>query len=146
MIIDLLKNNSLYSNILFVDAFNFLKKKDLLILEVGDYKINGDMVFAKVREYDTKDRNKAKWEAHKKYIDLHYIVSGTEHIGYAITNEMQNISYIEEKDQMVLDGTGDFFKLKEGYFSIFYPYEAHMPAVFFDKSEYVKKIIIKIKT
>lgn len=147
MIIDLFKNNSFYNNInhLFIDAFNFLKKKDLLTLEIGDYEINKDIIFAKVREYETQNKNKARWEAHKKYIDLHYVVSGTEYIGYAQANEMQKINYIKEKDQQVLGGIGEFYKLKCGYFSILYPHEAHMPAVFLDKPEYVKKIIIKIK-
>jgi hypothetical protein len=64
-------------------AFNFLKSNDLPGLEIKRYDIDGDNLFAPVSEYMTKNEEDAKYEAHQKYIDIQYVVSGKELIGVA---------------------------------------------------------------
>ncbi len=147
MIIDSFKKISIYKNssISITKAFNFIKNSDLLNIKVGDYEIVGEDIFAKVREYETRAIQDNNCEAHKKYIDLHYTVSGMEYIGYTFTNSLQEVDYIKVKDQIILEGSDDFLQLKKDCFSIISPHEAHMPAVYLKEPEHVKKIIIKIK-
>ena len=47
-------------------------------LEVKRYDIDGDNLYATVSEYITKNEEDAKFEAHQKYIDIQYVISGKE--------------------------------------------------------------------
>ncbi len=64
-------------------GFAYLQNADLAGLEPGRVEIDGDQVFAFVQEYTSKPMEQGRWEAHVKYIDIQYIVSGEEQIGYA---------------------------------------------------------------
>lgn len=62
----------------FVDEFNKNKLDD------GTYEIDGKRVFAMVQSYRTKQQTpEMMFEAHKKYIDLQYIINGIEKIRWA---------------------------------------------------------------
>lgn len=147
MIIDVLKNAQLYYglNQNFSTAFKFLYENDFNKIKPGDYEIGGNKIYVKVKEYDTKTGKKDYWEAHRQYIDIQYIAEGEEYIGYSNINKMRECQYIEEKDQIVLEGQGDFFKIEKDFFTILFPQDAHMPAVAMGKPLSVKKIIIKVK-
>src|SRR5215212_8148883 len=62
-------------------AFAFLKEQDLNALSKGKHAIDGENVFATIQEAATKDFDSTKWESHRKYIDLQYVVSGEERMG-----------------------------------------------------------------
>lgn len=146
MILDSLKNYVLYKNIspFFMEAFDFLKSNKLNKIKAGNYEIKGNDVFVKIRDYETKNKDLAVWESHRDYIDIHYVIDGAEYIGYSNIFEMKKKEYIIEKDQFVLQGLGDYFILNKGFFSIFFPCDAHMPAVHLYKPKKVKKAIIKV--
>lgn len=76
MVTDVLQNAHLYQtlNPLFTTAFKFLLKKDFFTVENGKYQIDGDNIFAIINEYETKDKNECEVEAHKKHIDIQYVV------------------------------------------------------------------------
>ena len=59
-------------------AFKFLKNNDLAKLELKRYDIDGDDLFATVSEYMSKNEETTKFEAHRKYIDIQYVISGKE--------------------------------------------------------------------
>ena len=52
--------------------------------------------------------------------------------------------YSEEKDVMFLNGTVDKIKADNKTFLIFYPQDAHMPALSIKENKKVKKAIFKI--
>src|SRR5580704_4265576 len=83
MIFDKIENYAIYENIspLIKKAFEYLKQTDFSGMENGKYVVDGDDVFAILQEYDTKNDAHAKLEAHRKYIDVQYIISGEEFIG-----------------------------------------------------------------
>ncbi|MEI8225577.1 MAG: YhcH/YjgK/YiaL family protein, partial [Bacteroidota bacterium] len=64
-------------------AFTFLNESDLTKLEVKRYDLDGDNVYALISEYLTKNNEDARYEAHQKYIDIQYVISGKEQIGVA---------------------------------------------------------------
>jgi YhcH/YjgK/YiaL family protein len=126
-------------------ALKYLKYTDLINLKVGKHEIDGKNIFAVVSEYETKNVEQGKWEAHRKYLDIQYVVSGKEKIGYAQINEMKmNIEYNEDKDVIFLEGKGDFLSVNAGTFALFAPEDAHMPGVTSGTLQGVKKIVIKI--
>jgi len=148
MIVDELKNARKYCSInhAFEKAFMFLERNDLSKMADGKYEIEGDGIYASLSRYDTKSSEKSLWEAHKKYIDIHLVVSGVERIGYSQQERlMSSQDYNDEKDVMLLAGTGDFVTIKPGMFAIFFAGEAHMPGTIIDTSQAVTKVVIKVK-
>ena len=85
MILDLIENYILYSqsgnNI--ARAFDYLVGNEYAGLQSGKHQIVGDEVFAIINEYETKPAEGGFYEAHRDYIDLQYMVSGSEMIHLA---------------------------------------------------------------
>ncbi len=124
---------------LFRTAFAFLRNYDNL--ECGRYPLENG-IFALVQRYTAKQESVCKWEAHKKYIDLQYIVKGRETICTAYENEMTlTVPYHAEKDISFYEGNGSRQELKEGEFLILFPWDAHKPAI--GEGE-IEKIVLKI--
>ena len=148
MIIDKFKNINLYSGLSegINKAINFLQQTDFSNFKPGRVEIDNDNIFALLNKYQTKNPDDCKLEAHKKYIDIQYILSGSELIGYAPLNNQTVIEkYSEEKDVAFFEGETSLMKLDEGMFAIFFPDDLHKPCV---KSntipETVQKIVVKI--
>lgn len=130
----------------FKRAFQFLINNDLKELPVGRYDIQGEDVFAMVQEYETKAEEEGKYEAHKKYIDIQYMVEGEEKVGYAFVENLETcLPYDSEKDFMLLEGNKEFFGLRNNEFYIFFPEDAHMPGIAKENKTKVKKVVIKVK-
>lgn len=148
MIIDKLSNSQLYSSIgeRINKAFTYLKQTDFSNIELGKYKIDSDNIFCLVNEYNTKDESEGKLEAHKKYIDVQFVVKGRELMGYAPLENQKIINeYNEQNDITFFEGERSFTKVEAGMFAIFFPNDLHMPGINVGDSEFVKKIVIKVK-
>lgn len=146
LIIDHLGNADRYValGLLFKQAFDFLRTTDLNALEPGRYSLAGDALFALAQVYHTKPVSEGFWEAHRRYIDLQFIVQGIERIGYAPLHRMQLASYDEQRDLSVLKGEGDLLTLTKDCFMLLWPEDAHMPGLQADQSGPVRKIVFKI--
>ncbi len=123
-------------------ALRFLRQ-DLRALPDGRADISGDKVFALIQQYSTKAREAGFWEAHRKYIDVQYMVSGTELIGYAPIKAMQEQEYDPQRDLAKLTGQGNYIELTAGSFMILFPHDVHMPGIMQQQSTHVKKIVVK---
>lgn len=148
MIVDKLENAAIYKKISpnLAKAIEFLQTANLDSMAVGKYPIDGENVIANISEYKTKEINLAKWEAHKQYIDIQYLVKGKEIIGFAQLSDMVvTEEYNAEKDVMFLKGEGNYVTIKNPVFTIFFPQDVHRPCVLIDKNELVKKLVIKVK-
>ena len=146
MIIDNLNCASMYYNLSprLEAALKWLQKTNLLELPLGRHDILGDECYALVQEYETKPVEDGYWEAHQKYIDVQYLATGSELMGYAnIDSLAPTEDYDKSKDKLVLDGDGDFFLVTAGNFVIFAPQDAHMPGITLENPELVKKIVVK---
>ena len=145
MIIDTLNNSDKYTTIHkeFKTVFDYLKTHNLAELECGRHEIKGKEVFFNLQEYETKPVQKL--EAHRKYIDIQLVVSGEEYMGYTnIDKTSIQEEYDEEKDVMFLNGSVDKLKADNKTFLIFFPEDAHMPALCVNGTQKVKKAIFKI--
>ena len=148
MILDKLENAAKYFSLSngIKQALNFLQKTDLINAAEGRHEIDGDNVYALINNYNTKDPAEAHPEAHRKYIDVQYVVSGSELIGYSVFNGQRIFKeYDAEKDFMLYDDISFFMKLNPGMFAIFYPDDLHMPGIMIDEPKPVKKVVIKVK-
>ncbi len=112
----------------------------------GKYPIDGDRVFAMVQSYTTSPAEKRKYEAHKKYIDLQYILTGEERI-YHLPVSLLTVTepYNEAKDMAKLTGPDDqALILRPGDFAILFPHDGHKPNCSNGKDRAVRKIVLKI--
>ena len=130
----------------FGKAFDFLQKNDLENIELGQHDISGDQVFAIVQDYITKDQSESKFEAHKKYIDIQYIISGKETIYWRHLSTLKDGDGYSDKDDAETWGAsgGVPIEVEEAYFVILYPHDAHMPCCHWGNPKAVKKVVIKI--
>lgn len=129
-------------------GFEFLINSDLENLEDGRYEIMGDEIFANVQSLKTKPTQEQKWEVHRDYIDIQYVIKGREKMGYGILEDFKKITipYDKEKDVEFLDGEKyNYVKVNQGDFVVFYPNDVHAPMLAYDNSEDIKKVIVKVK-
>ena len=149
MIIDKIENAHIYTNISerISKSFEYIKATDLKTLPAGKYPIDGDNIFALVSEYKTKIESEGKLEAHRKYFDVQYVISGEELMGYAPLGNQQILEpYKEENDIVFFSGDKSFTKVTAGMFAIFFPEDVHMPGISTGKISDVKKLVIKVRT
>ena len=146
MIIDRINNAHLYYSVhpRFKQAFEYIQQIDVNTIADGRHEIDGDSMYALVQSYNTKLKEQGFWEAHRRYIDLQYVVQGAEGMGYANINHLQQGEYDAKKDFLPLFGEGDLVTLKSGCFVLLLPEDAHMPGMAVGESAPVKKIVIKI--
>lgn len=151
MICDNLRNCETYYGInsRFEQAFDFIKKAVAENYPVGRYEIDGDNLYAMVQEYNTNLLANAKFEGHKRYIDIQYIVSGEELMKVAdISKVTASTEYDAGKDCGFFENAGDASVLlvQQGEYAIFFPQDIHMPGVApNDKPAAARKIVVKVK-
>ncbi len=126
-------------------VFEFMKQ-DLSGLEVGKYPLAGEQAFAMISEYQTKQPENAKWEAHKKYIDLQYLISGEEKMGLLSLEKAVDAQEYNETKDLIFYGAndGDYYLANPDVFFLFFPTDVHRPSMQTDESKPVKKVVIKI--
>ena len=148
MIIDKIENAHLYKNIgdRIKKSFDYIMQTDLKNLQPGKYEIDGENIFALVSEYETKLESEGKLEAHRKYIDVQYVIEGEELMGYSpLGNQTILEPYKEENDIIFFTGEKSFTKVTAGMFAIFFPEDVHMPGIFVERKSTVKKLVIKVR-
>jgi YhcH/YjgK/YiaL family protein len=127
-------------------AFAFLERRDLTNLAPGKYPIDGENVYAIITEGPTKDLQDTKWESHRKYIDLHYVIQGEEKIGVGLVkNATVTEPYDSSKDIAHYRLDGQMYVATPGEFFIFFPADAHRPGITTGGNLPDKKLVIKIR-
>lgn len=146
MIFDNAHNSHLYTglNEKFRQAFDHLRATDFSTQPAGRYEIDGSRIYVVVQEYTTRLEAAGKWEAHRRYIDIQYMIQGIEKIGYAPLGSAQQGEYNEAKDFLALSAPGDYVTLPSGYFMVFFPEDAHKPSMAVADPIPVKKAVYKI--
>ena len=149
MVVDRLSNAHLYYSIhtRIKQAFDYLQTTDLVAIAPGKYNIDGDLLFAIVQEYDTMDGVNEQMEAHRKHIDVQYMIHGEEQVGIALyAGQIPSKEYSADEDFMLFPNMPTFFtKMESGTFMIFLPTDLHMPCIKVDQVAKVKKVVVKVK-
>ena len=131
-------------------GLEYLVNTDLASLPVGKIEIDGDNVYAIVSTGISKPYSEAKMEAHRKYIDIQFNISGKEDVLYWFLKMNKGLlEEYPEKDLYFYNATGRPITIGTGRFAIFFPTDLHAPGlthwdVAENKTEY-KKIVIKVK-
>lgn len=147
MIIDSLTNCSLYENVHkdFKAVFEVLKKialgevEEKVVLDEGNVWVFSPSVANVTGE-------PKPLEAHREFIDIHYVLAGCEKFGYAnLVGLVTTKEYDSKDDYELLEGETDFVTLKAGDFCIVFPQDAHAPACQKIGDEELVRIVAKIR-
>jgi biofilm protein TabA len=129
---------------LFRQAFNYMRDTNLNALAPGRYPIVCDDLFAIVEHVSAKSKEMAKLEAHRRYIDIQFVLDGDEQMGWKPLADCLNpiSEYSEEKDiRFFHDAPASWITVPPEHFCIFFPEDAHAPLV---GSGQVRKVIFKV--
>ena len=138
-------------NPLFPAVAEFLRQTDLNSLPTGITKIQGDDLFINVQEAPVKTRREARFETHRRMIDIQVPIGGAEEYGWAPIGALPATTYDEASDmcfhdpaapQTPEDVAATYFTLTPGQFAIFFPQDGHAPAI---TPTGLRKAIIKVK-
>lgn len=146
MVLDKLTNAHRYTGMhpLFAQAFKFLQESDLAHMPTGKHTLQGEELFAILSEATGITEQEAKLEAHRKYIDIQFIVSGTDHMGWKDLTQCDapSMPYNEAQEAALFPDKPNFwFDVPAGSFTIFYPDDAHAAMI---TTEKVRKVVLKI--
>lgn len=147
MIFDTLDNVNNYEGLGRVyTALKFLSETDFSKIDLGRYELDGDNIFYMVQSYDT-DPDKTISEAHKKYIDIQYMVEGEEIIGVAdISSEKELTEAKEENDVWFYNCKTEPLTLSAGKYMVLYPNDLHCPGVATNGTALTcRKVVVKVK-
>jgi len=147
MIFDTLENIKNYEGLGRVyTALEFLANTNFEKIELGRYELDGDNVFYMVQSYDT-DPDKTVSEAHKKYIDIQFMVEGEEIIGVApICVEKTEVEAKPENDVWFYQCKTEPITLIENSFMVLYPNDLHCPGVATNnKAMTCRKVVVKVR-
>lgn len=150
MIFGNIKNIELYEKMgeEIKKCLNYIKNNDISHLSKGIHEIEGKDFFVNIVEYDLQNDEDRFWEAHRIYLDVHFMIYGSERIKLNFLDNADIKQYDENNDFVSFQESNEFnsyVDLKDGDFLICYPTDVHKTALKIDHDEYVKKAIFKIK-
>ena len=137
------------------DALRFLKSADLAHHEAGRFPMDlqGVEVILQVMDLETKPREAALPEIHRKYIDVQFLVSGgpekaayydDDGSGAVHSDELasdRDILFYENKPDAL---EGSVF-LTPGTYAIYLPWDVHVPGLSADgQARAFRKIVMKV--
>lgn len=148
MIVDTILHADRYQHVdpVFAKALDFLvKHANDQDMHDGKYEIIPDVAIGYVVTKNTVPSHDAKMEIHKKFMDIHYLLKGSERCGYTTHFEesvpydpVQDIAFSNCNDEMSLS-------IAKGSFYAVWPEEPHRPLLqVSESSEVIRKIIIKV--
>lgn len=147
----------IFGNIINLDEYAFLEEKikecliyaktqNLASYEKGSHEIHGSDVFVNIVEYTTTTAENRFWEAHKNYLDIHYMLDGVEQIDLNFIQNMDVKEFVEKDDFLPMEGEKNAsVVLKTGDFLICYPNDGHRTAIAAEEPQAIKKAIFKIR-
>ena len=131
------------------EGINFLLTTDLNGAEDICYDVKNNEILAIFNRYETKPIADCKIEAHRKYIDIQFVISGEEKIGYIEKKHCSLCEPFNLNDDVGFYTTVkplEFVTLKANDFIIVPPHIAHMPGVRVEEDTPVanRKLVMKI--
>ncbi len=110
----------------------------------GRTNIDSDALYVNV--FDSRPSKEAKvWEAHRRYIDVQYIISGGEDIGLAPLETLEpSGDYDAQNDVIVGSAQGELRHVAAGEYLVIRPDTAHCPGIFDGEHREGRKAVFKV--
>ena len=109
-------------------------------------ELKGGDVYATRFTYETVPPEESFFEAHKKYLDIHIMVQGSEGVEIAPPEALEEFDRTEASDFYAYRGRGHYkLTLSPGDFLVVFPGDAHRIKMRLDGPETVSKVVFKVK-
>lgn len=148
MILDTLDRMGRYAalNPRFAAAFTFLRQLGLAP-SIGRHEIDGESAYALVQQYETRPVAGVHLEAHRRYVDVQYIVRGSEAIFWASIDGLTvTMPHDPEKDVALFAASANMIPvpIRAGQCAILFPEDAHAPCCTWGEPAEVLKVVVKV--
>lgn len=121
---------------------------DLAALPAGETALDGRNIYLNRISATTRAFSEQLAELHRRYIDIHCLISGQEYIGAAShTGSQQPLQPFDEQKDFTLFQTLDdesMLSLSPGTLALFFPGEPHRPLCHLTQAVGVEKVVVKI--
>lgn len=128
-------------------AIEFIKTHDFVNMQTGVYEIQGKDIYAQVMDAETGLVEEKRPEVHEKYVDVQFLASGREKLGFTPdTGNYEVDERIEERDLIFykkVENEG-FIEATPGCYNIFFPADVHRPAVASGEPMTIRKVVVKV--
>lgn len=107
----------------------------------------GDKLFARVLRQETAPRDKCRWETHRQYVDLQFILGGGEFIDWAPRTGLTVDGSYDEAADVQFYGPAEAevsLPMSDGLFVFLFPADAHRPLVADGNNGHIHKVVAKI--
>ena len=128
-------------------AFQFLERPDLAQLPVGKHVIS-PKAYAMIDKSRSQPPEAVRFEAHRKYVDVHYMISGQVTTGFAPATELKMVTpYNADEDaaEYAVPPKYVHVDLHPGQFAVFFPGGGHMPNCHLDGPHELHKVVVKVE-
>jgi len=129
-------------------GLEFLERADLPALPDGRYAIRGDEVYALVMRAPSKAPVDARFESHRDYIDIQYLLSGDETMGVLATGELAGATPYDSSKDVIFYATPARYpalRLPPGHFAVFFPPDGHQPMCHGGSPGQLHKAVVKVR-
>ncbi|BET69145.1 YhcH/YjgK/YiaL family protein [Opitutales bacterium ASA1] len=149
MILDSIDLADLYAGLhpAFAAGFAWLRAFDAATPD-GRHDIDGERHFALVQTVPTAPAAEKQFEAHRRYIDIQYVVSGDEIMLHAPLAGLREIAPFDPTRDVGFfhdPSSATALRVPPGSFAVFFPHDAHKPCCCPSSPGTVRKIVLKIE-
>lgn len=129
-------------------GLDFLRNTDFTKHKVGKIPLEGEQLFAELIETTTKKIAQSNPEIHKKYIDIHYLISGQEYIGTMpdLGGNIISENLMPKHDIAFYKSVKHetFIEMFPGSYVVFFPQDVHRPCACIEEETFIRKVVVKI--
>lgn len=129
-----------------MQGLRFLAETDFSKVDWSRKELDGEKLFAFIQEYETKPVNDTP-EAHRKYIDIQYLVEGEELVGVGPLETMtEEVEAKPENDIWFYHGPTSQLPIGNRRFLVLFPEDVHAPCIIAGAPSTVRKCVVKVLT
>jgi YhcH/YjgK/YiaL family protein len=131
-----------------LDICAFVENTDCTGLLPGEIAIKGKDLFVRIGEYITEPQANKRFEAHRVYADVQYIVHGVEVIGVSHEKPLIPLTAYDASNDIQFFQTPKQVKnlvVSPKEFVLLLPGEAHQPGCVHQTPARIKKLVFKVK-
>ena len=127
-------------------ALNHITPEFLASVGSEQVELQGGDVYATRFTYETVPAEDTFFEAHKKFLDIHIMVQGSEGVEIAPPEALEEFDQVETNDFYAYRGLGHYkLTLSPGDFLVVFPGDAHRIKMRLDRLETVSKVVFKVR-
>lgn len=110
--------------------------------------LGADVGHISVAEFTSKTPEEQwRFEAHHRYVDIHVVLAGEEHVNVAALDALEPVTEFDEGSDIGFhEGEAIVsMTLRPGWFAVFHPSDAHRPGLCLDSPATVLKAVGKLR-